>query len=228
MKIDHMDVRAAVGAAAKRIAVAEEAYLDDKNGERTRLHKRWRDLVDAADAARKEYERCMQGIHAAASAADKAIIAEAKRKHPDLLIYNEHPDRSPVLCDATGLALFEGDELYDTAAIPNMGQSYSRQPWSSLFRRSMRLAEKPSRIEEPKDGTRGVGRAGCERSCESAAGSSEAGQTGVAAQLMERLRVTNCDIKIRSLATGAQKVAPGRGALDGSQKTAVTGKGGRP
>jgi hypothetical protein len=54
----------------------------------------------------------MQGIHAAASAADKAIIAEAKRKHPDLLIYSEHPNRPPVLCDATGLALFEGDELY--------------------------------------------------------------------------------------------------------------------
>ena len=113
--MDRMDVRRAVGAAVARISAARKAHFEDpaRQAERSRLHKAWRDLLDQAAAAQKAYDRFVKSdLNLGVSESDLALIAKAKRDHPDMQVWRDDPDGTPICCSATGLAMFEGDAVF--------------------------------------------------------------------------------------------------------------------
>ena len=110
--IDRFKERQEIGAATKRIEAAERAYLDERKARRDGLHETWRRLADEAEKARKAYDAALNGWEKASDPNDRKIIADAKRKHPDLLLHDQAPGQPPRLCAATGLALFDDDEVY--------------------------------------------------------------------------------------------------------------------
>lgn len=115
MALDRMEVRRAIGAARKRIEAAEASRRNIDSDARDAAHKKWRDLVDQAQQARDALEEIEEEGRGCGDPKDLAFIEQMKEAHADLLICEDHPDRAPVLCDATGLAIFEGDQVYGDA-----------------------------------------------------------------------------------------------------------------
>jgi len=108
--IDRMDVRRAVGEAVKRIERNNAAARAEIAAEKDRLHKRWRELQDQADAARKAVDRCSPKWR---DREDIALLERLARENPDLRIMDREftPHICPVVCEVTGLGIFKGDEV---------------------------------------------------------------------------------------------------------------------
>ena len=107
--IEHEAIRREVGAAAIRIRQHLIEHRKEHEAQRNAAHKKWRDLADQADAARREFERLSRCP--SPDPADIRIIIEAKSDHP-LLRFFDHDEFDPMVCQASGLAFMEGDETY--------------------------------------------------------------------------------------------------------------------
>lgn len=108
--LDRMDVRRAVGEAVLRMNKEQSRAIDEIDDERSRLHKRWQDLQQQANAARDEMERCRPRFN---HAADIQLLEKLLDENPDLRVVDPEmtPHICPVVCAATGLGIFEGDAV---------------------------------------------------------------------------------------------------------------------
>lgn len=105
--LDRMEVRRAVGEAGKRIIDARRAHFEAISKRRDALFEEKRQLQDKLGAIQDE----INALHDGGKDEDAvAVVRAAAHEHPDLRIY-EFGDE-PMVCQATGLAIFEGDATY--------------------------------------------------------------------------------------------------------------------
>jgi hypothetical protein len=103
-------LRKEIGEAVRRIeAVRAEALIDPNV---RALSQRWQKLARAAARARGALEVALNARCEATTLIDRQFLEHARRENPDLVLFNEADgDAMPVLCMATGLAIFTGDAI---------------------------------------------------------------------------------------------------------------------
>jgi hypothetical protein len=111
MPLDRLNVRRSVGAAVQRIRAAEELFCYHQHTELTVLHRVWRELAASTDRARLALEAAEQKFRYAAADGDNAMIAAARRAHPDIACEGDNEAALPLTCMVTQLAVFDSDAL---------------------------------------------------------------------------------------------------------------------
>jgi hypothetical protein len=113
--LDRLETRIAVGCAVREMNRIREERFAETEAEQSKLYKVWRDALEVAREKEHAYDYMMRKCHVGIKVAcfeQQKIINIARIENPDLLTYSEDPDSTPVTCEASGLAIFEGDELY--------------------------------------------------------------------------------------------------------------------
>lgn len=111
-EIDRFEIRREIGRAARAIEDARVAAMEMNDGESKRL-------LGLLRAAQAEVASCnaaydahrKKTVDGSAPADALSILSTAKMEYKDLAFY-DGSTREPVLCAASGLAIFVGDELY--------------------------------------------------------------------------------------------------------------------
>lgn len=112
--MDRLSERKLVGDATRRLVQAEGSLAAEQDI--VSLLRAWRARAEAADRARADFEHAWDERREALIAADRQIIEEARARYPDLVIVKVQGGTPlPSLCLATGLAIFEGDDVLGNA-----------------------------------------------------------------------------------------------------------------
>jgi hypothetical protein len=107
-------LRKEIGEAVRRIEAARAETLSDPHVRA--LAQRWHNLARAASRARGALDAALNKRWEAATLADRQFLEHARRENPDLVLITEADGEAmPVLCMATGLAIFTGDAVIGDA-----------------------------------------------------------------------------------------------------------------
>jgi hypothetical protein len=111
-RVLNYDLRKQIGDAARRIEAASSVAALHDDPKIKALMKRWRDLTQATARARKALDDALETRKSEVTGEDRRFIEQAREANPELLMI-EDPDgyAMPVICMASGLAVFASDRI---------------------------------------------------------------------------------------------------------------------
>jgi hypothetical protein len=111
--LDRMDVRRKVGelVIARNKAQAEQHAVNREK--RDAIWKKWRDALEVANGLRRqldEFDNAVDKVVSPMQAEIDALVEE----YDDIKVMGEGgpSETTPVVCDVTGLGIFDDDEIY--------------------------------------------------------------------------------------------------------------------